>query len=126
MVFQLTIQAREQVWDGGNRGPPPQSISRFAPLKTILHSDEIFVQFQGLIGRFGLKTHLDSFQGTGQTIWPAANPDDQAHWKLKPPRWPVTSITSPMKNNPGTDLDSKVFDDNSAVSTPPSVTSAVR
>ncbi len=33
---------------------------------------------------------------------PAAAPEAQAHWKLKPPRWPVTSTTSPMKNRPGT------------------------
>jgi hypothetical protein len=32
-----------------------------------------------------------------QTTWAAAWPDAQAHWKLKPPRWPVTSSTSPMK-----------------------------
>ncbi len=28
---------------------------------------------------------------------PAQNPDAQAHWKLNPPSWPVTSTTSPMK-----------------------------
>ena len=48
----------------------------------------------------------------------------QAHWKLKPPRWPVTSTTSPIKNRPGTFLTSMVLDDSSRVSTPPSVTSA--
>lgn len=31
------------------------------------------------------------------TTKPAACADDQAHWKLNPPRWPVTSTTSPMK-----------------------------
>jgi hypothetical protein len=44
---------------------------------------------------------------------PAAAPEDQAHWKLNPPRWPVTSTTSPMKNNPGTRLLSMVLIDNS-------------
>ena len=55
---------------------------------------------------------------------PALNPDAQAHWKLKPPRWPVTSTTSPMKYNPGTFFDSIVCDESSLVSTPPAVTSA--
>ncbi len=32
-----------------------------------------------------------------QTACPQATPEDQAHWKLKPPRWPVTSTASPMK-----------------------------
>ena len=36
-----------------------------------------------------------------QTTSPAACPDAQAHWKLKPPSWPVTSTTSPMKYSPG-------------------------
>src|SRR5690606_25120126 len=31
------------------------------------------------------------------TTLPAAWPEAQAHWKLYPPRWPVTSMTSPMK-----------------------------
>src|SRR5580693_2834167 len=56
---------------------------------------------------------------------PAAAPEDQAHWKLKPPRWPVTSTTSPMKNRPGTLRLSIVFADSSLVSTPPAVTSAL-
>jgi hypothetical protein len=38
----------------------------------------------------------------------------------------VTSTTSPMKCSPGTRLDCIVLDDSSSVSTPPSVTSAVR
>ena len=33
---------------------------------------------------------------------PAAKPEDHAHWKLWPPRCPVTSTTSPMKYRPGT------------------------
>ena len=32
-----------------------------------------------------------------QATSPAAWPDAQAHWKLKPPRCPVTSTTSPIK-----------------------------
>src|SRR5581483_7712460 len=56
---------------------------------------------------------------------PAAAPDAQAHWKLKPPRWPVTSTTSPIKNRPGTLRLSIVLADNSSVSTPPAVTSAL-
>src|SRR5713226_3006391 len=55
---------------------------------------------------------------------PAAAPEDHAHWKLKPPRWPVTSRTSPIKNNPRIFLVSIVLLDNSSVSTPPAVTSA--
>ena len=55
---------------------------------------------------------------------PAQNPEAQAHWKLKPPRWPVTSTTSPMKNRPGTLRDSIVLAESSSVSTPPAVTSA--
>src|SRR6266403_4235927 len=56
---------------------------------------------------------------------PAAAPDDQAHWKLKPPRWPVTSTTSPIKNSPGTFRLSIVLLESSSVSTPPAVTSAL-
>ena len=55
---------------------------------------------------------------------PAAAPEAQDHWKLKPPRWPVTSTTSPMKNRPGTLLVSIVLAESSLVSTPPAVTSA--
>ena len=61
-----------------------------------------------------------------QTNWAAAWPEAHAHWKLKPPRWPVTSSTSPMKYSPGLFSDSKVLGDTSRVSTPPRVTSAVR
>lgn len=32
-----------------------------------------------------------------QTTCPQACPDAQAHWKLKPPKWPVTSTASPIK-----------------------------
>ena len=56
---------------------------------------------------------------------PAAAPEAQAHWKLWPPRWPVTSTTSPIKNSPGTFLLSIVLLDSSSVSTPPAVTSAL-
>ena len=35
------------------------------------------------------------------TTCPAAHPEDHAHWKLYPPRCPVTSTTSPMKYKPG-------------------------
>jgi hypothetical protein len=31
------------------------------------------------------------------TRGPAAAPEAQAHWKLKPPNWPVTSTTSPIE-----------------------------
>jgi len=31
------------------------------------------------------------------TACPAAYPEAQAQWKLKPPSWPVTSTTSPIK-----------------------------
>src|SRR5690242_2726678 len=55
---------------------------------------------------------------------PAAAPDAHAHWKLYPPSWPVTSTTSPIKNNPGTSRLSMVFAESSSVSTPPTVTSA--
>ena len=34
---------------------------------------------------------------TQSTEESAAAPLAQAHWKLCPPRWPVTSTTSPMK-----------------------------
>jgi len=37
---------------------------------------------------------------SAQVYWPAAKPEAQAHWKLKPPSCPVTSITSPMKYSP--------------------------
>ena len=30
-------------------------------------------------------------------VCPAANPEDQAHWKLYPPKGPVTSTASPIK-----------------------------
>ena len=39
------------------------------------------------------------------TLFPALAPLAHAHWKLYPPRCPVTSTTSPMKNNPGCSLD---------------------
>jgi hypothetical protein len=42
-------------------------------------------------------------------VRPAAAPEAQAHWKLKPPRWPVTSTTSPIKKRPGTLRDSMVL-----------------
>src|SRR6185437_749291 len=58
------------------------------------------------------------------TACPAQNPDAQAHWKLKPPRWPVTSTTSPTKYRPGTLRHSMVLEESSLVSTPPAVTSA--
>lgn len=59
-----------------------------------------------------------------QTHCPAVKPDAHAHWKLKPPSWPVTSTTSPMKYSPATCFASIIFEDSSSVSTPPSVTSA--
>lgn len=52
--------------------------------------------------------------------WPLA----QAHWKLKPPKCPVTSSTSPIKYKPFTFFASNVFELISSVFTPPSVTSA--
>src|ERR1700720_1497511 len=55
---------------------------------------------------------------------PAAAPEAQAHWKLNPPRCPVTSTTSPIKNNPGIFRLSIVLAESSSVSTPPAVTSA--
>src|SRR5208282_76721 len=64
------------------------------------------------------------YAALGYSARPAAAPEDQAHWKLKPPRWPVTSTTSPMKNRPGTLRLSMVLAESSAVSTPPAVTSA--
>ncbi len=66
------------------------------------------------------------YRGLAWSASPHACADAQAHWKLYPPSQPVTSSTSPMKYRPGTRLDSKVLDEISAVSTPPSVTSAVR
>ena len=61
-----------------------------------------------------------------QTACPAAQPEDHAHWKLYPPSQPVTSTTSPMKCSPGTPRASKLRASSARVSTPPSVTSAVR
>lgn len=61
-----------------------------------------------------------------QTNSAAATALDHAHWKLNPPRWPVTSTTSPMKNSPGSVLHSIDLDDRTSVSTPPRATSAVR
>ena len=57
---------------------------------------------------------------------PQATALAHAHWKLWPPRCPVTSTTSPMKYSPETFLASRVFEESSSVSTPPFVTSAVR
>ena len=54
----------------------------------------------------------------------AATADAHAHWKLKPPRCPVTSTPSPIKNNPGTFRASMVRACRSSVFTPPAVTSA--
>jgi mRNA interferase YafQ len=67
---------------------------------------------------------IDGEDPLDQTDCPAAMPDAHAHWKLKPPRCPVTSTTSPMKYRPGALRHSMVFDESSAVSTPPAVTSA--
>src|SRR5260370_26499174 len=64
------------------------------------------------------------FAGIPHIAWPAQNPDAQAHWKLKPPSWPVTSTTSPIKKRPGTFRASMVLAESSPVSTPPAVTSA--
>lgn len=61
-----------------------------------------------------------------QTARAAAKAEDQAHWKLKPPRWPVTSTASPMKKRPGTAFASIVFEERCLASMPPAVTSAVR
>src|ERR1051325_24564 len=69
-----------------------------------------------------LKQVLCRFKG--QTYYPATNPDAHAHWKLYPPRCPVTSTTSPTTYNPGTSLASMVLEESSFVSTPPRVTSA--
>src|SRR5579872_2570327 len=60
-----------------------------------------------------------------QTACPEQKPDAQAHWKLNPPRWPVTSKTSPMKNRPDTFRHSIVLGESSLVSIPPAVTSAL-
>src|SRR5579885_1584670 len=60
----------------------------------------------------------------GYSARPAAAPEAHAHWKLNPPRCPVTSTTSPMKYRPGIFLHSIVFAESSSVSTPPTVTSA--
>jgi hypothetical protein len=47
---------------------------------------------------------------------PAQNPDAQAHWKLNPPNWPVTSTTSPMKYSPGALWLSRVLAESSCLS----------
>src|SRR5690554_902408 len=60
-----------------------------------------------------------------QATLPAATPEAQAHWKLCPPRWPVTSTTSPIKYRFGYSRTAMVLEDSWRVSTPPSVTSAV-
>ena len=66
----------------------------------------------------------DAILNDDHNALPAAAPDAQAHWKLNPPRWPVTSTTSPMKNKPGILRLSMVLAESSSVSTPPAVTSA--
>ena len=46
--------------------------------------------------------HIQPCAGVSYTALPAATAEAQAHWKLNPPRWPVTSTTSPpLKNRPG-------------------------
>src|ERR1700677_2872967 len=67
---------------------------------------------------------LTTIGGASATACPAQTPDAHAHWKLNPPSCPVTSTTSPMKNNPGTLRLSMVLLESSPVSTPPAVTSA--
>ena len=68
--------------------------------------------------------HPSSLTFSPQHLPPTTYPDDHAHWKLYPPSHPVTSTTSPTKNNPGALFAISVFDDSSRVSTPPTVTSA--
>jgi TPR repeat protein len=43
------------------------------------------------------KERLKNWGLNPQTTCPQACPDAQAHWKLKPPKWPVTSTASPIK-----------------------------
>src|SRR5205823_121311 len=50
---------------------------------------------------------------TLQTYCAAAYAEAQAHWKLKPPKCPLTSSTSPMKYSFGDFSDSIVLDDTS-------------
>ena len=58
------------------------------------------------------------------TASPATRPDDQAHWKLKPPRRPSTSRISPTRYRPGHTRDGIVDGSISVSATPPAVTSA--
>src|SRR5690554_4196981 len=52
-----------------------------------LIADPCFMVFAGCVD---LKR---STYATDPAAWPLA----QAHWKLKPPKWPLTSNTSPIK-----------------------------
>src|SRR5579872_4110927 len=98
--------------DGNTR-----SLRKFCDLRQVT-SGQITTVISALGAAFGGWAH------SLQTACPEQKPDVQAHWKLNPPRWPVTSTTSPMKNSPGTFLASIVFAESSSVSTPPAVTSA--
>ncbi len=133
-MFFFSLEARKFY-----SSPATKSIPSCSPLVvTVAHAlVRAASRLLSMLG-FGLSSHLNKAsrpisipQPQGRaTILPysacaALNPDDQAHWKLKPPKWPVTSTTSPIKNNPGTLRLSIVFAESSSVSTPPAVTSAL-
>src|SRR5580693_4361136 len=96
-------------------------------LESSTHMDrgQVFVLFVRRGEEFPSRSRRQTRQPLrNHSALPAAAPEAQAHWKLNPPRCPVTSTTSPIKNNPDTRRLSNVLLDNSSVSTPPAVTSA--
>ena len=109
---------------GSNPNPPPGPVTP-AGTYTIVAS----ASSGGLTRTVNLTLIVSRFSGQRdvslQTAWPALKPEAHAHWKLYPPSHPVTSTTSPMKYRPGTLRLCIVLASNSAVSTPPAVTSAL-
>jgi serine/threonine-protein kinase HipA len=108
-------------------------------LEDLLKWNEKGSAFEYLLDKYLLNTSVSGVQpkvmlnadGKGSVLFPIPQhlppttyPDDHAHWKLYPPSHPVTSTTSPTKNNPGALFAISVFDESSRVSTPPTVTSA--
>src|ERR1700722_1616886 len=92
-----------------------------------MHQDQALIAILIDIRWIKNRARCDDFRNPSfrhHNALPAAAPEAHAHWKLNPPSWPVTSTTSPTKNNPEIFRLSIVLAESSSVSTPPAVTSA--
>jgi hypothetical protein len=90
--------------------------------RTASSRDRCIVAGRGLAVHRGFSS---AFPRRSRASRPTAHPEDQAHWKLKPPSQPVTSTASPTAYGCGTFFTSIVREDSASVEMPPAVTSTL-